>query len=733
MKQSRKGCRYKSAKKMSCGHTSTRLTEDKQKLLKKRPKSMVTVLPSQLSMSDPGLITHRHHRSNTHSGGKPPRHKQGRRGSRQKSPGSGNPSPLHGVDEPRRKKKKDDKKRKQDRAQKHSATKENLGSSVSSLNPAPVPVDIAPLVEEKEDEEDKQKRAILFSSSPAQSEYSDISSVGQVDVTASLRYSGSFTSKLDQDRRRLSAADLESIRRARSDAHLLSFGRTNGESREERHHVCPPERRQFHRQIIKRINAGARHRIEPGQGGIQHVSRLRSENLALANPFGPMWERIWQEIQTYLGEMTQGEYDQFKYKIGEQVEAIISRVTKFKVGSLSPLTNDRVVSDHPKVPHSTQSTIQAVAKKLTFQLTDFAESAAEQSLGRESSDTLIEADGDEERKPSSDGRKCQAEIDKNISSGAGGCTRKTCITASPDIARRSAVDAVNASLTSLSATSCRKSSKNKYCFNQFLSEAQLSALDEVDTLLDKIYTLESRYPNRKRLGEEHPHYNDIHFKIRHVALVLWFKVTTSLADKLCSLSVWLETPVVVPDICRETGNEAGHMTIGEASDVLSELGSPQLSPKSPRFARGFILGASDSGSENTPTSSLKRSHGFPRADAVDVTKSITSSSLLSGLGTNAIDVTKSLMSSQLDQNAGPYRDFVNRGLKRKGLTYTVKVWTMLPVVLIPYDQEYYTLGMTVHVFDCQCVLVLCLSVFPSLSKQLHLPWFVMFMSHTLSK
>lgn len=662
IKQSKKGLRYKSLKKMSCGHMSTRLTEERPKL-KKRPKSMVTMLPSQKSLlTDPDLITHQHHRSNTVSGGKPPKHKPGRRGSRQKSPASGNHSPLHGADEPRQKKKKNDKKRKQDRAQKHSATKENLGSSVLSLNPPQTPADVLPLLEEK-DEEEKQKKATILSTSPSHSEYSDISSVGHIDVTASLRgHSGSFTSRHD---RRLSAADLESIRRARSDAHLLNFGRMNGEGREERHHVCPPERKQFYRQILKRINAGTRHRIEPAQGGMQHISRLRSENLALGNPFGPMWERIWQEIQTYLGDMTQEEYDQFKYKIGEQVEAIISRVMKFKVGSLDALFKDGSCLDQSRGHHSAENMMQAVARKLTYS----AESAVElHSLGRESSGTLVEWEGDEERQPSSDGRRCRFNIDTSTTTGSGTRVAGPCVTTGLDAANRSAPDTVCASIAS---TTC-KSSKSKYCFNQFLSEDQLSALDEVDGLLDEMYTLESRYPNRKRLGDEHPRYNEVSFKVRHIALVLWFKITTSLADKLCSLSVWLETPVVIPDICREiSGSEAGHMTIGEAGDVLSDLGSPQLSPKSPRVTRRFTLGTSDSGSENTPCSSLKQSHGFPRSDAIDVTKSIMSPFL--GPGTSGIDVTKSLL---LDQNAGPYRDFVNRGLKRKGLTYTVQVQCM---------------------------------------------------------
>ena len=663
MKQFKKGYRYKSSKKMSCGHMSLKLTEDRPKLakLKKRPKSMVT-LPSQKLLSDPDLIAHPHHRRNTLGGEKPLKYKPGRRGSRQKSPASVNHSPLHGADEPRQKKKKDDRKRKQDRAQKHSATKENLGSSTSSLNPAQVPVAIPPLLEEKE-EEDKQKKTVILSASPSHSEYSDISSVGHIDVTASLRgHSGSFTSRHD---RRLSAADLESIRRARSDAHLLNFGRTNGEGREERHHVCPPERKQFYRQILKRINTGTRHRIEPVQGGMQHVSRLRSENLALGNPFGPMWEQIWQEIQTYLGEMTQGEYDQFKYKIGEQVEAIISRVMKFKVGCSDAFTKDGGLLNTSKVHHSDQDIMQAVVRKLTFS----SESAVElQSLGKESSGTLVEWDGDDERQPNSDGRRCRFAVGSSAAIGDGNTRGGPCAAAVTNTASKSATDAESVSRTCASTT-C-KSSKSKYCFDQFLSEEQLTALDEVDGLLDKMYTLESRYPNRKRLGEEHPRYNEVHFKVRHIALVLWFKVTTSLADKLCSLSVWLETSVIVPDICREvSGSEGGHMTIGEASDMLSDLGSPQLSPKSPRVTRGFILGTSDSGSENTPTSSLKKSHGFLRSDAIDVTKSIPSSLLSPG----GIDVTKSLL---LDQNAGPYRDFVNRGLKRKGLTYTVKVGNM---------------------------------------------------------
>ena len=596
----------------------------------------MVVLPSQ-KVSGPDMsATHR--RSNTVSGG---RSSRGKRGSRQKSPGSGNPSPMHGAEEPRKKKKKDDKKRKQDRADKHSATKENLGSVTSSLNPSQVSVAAPPQSPLEEKEEDEQERSTV-SVSPSRSEYSDIS---QVDVTASLhtlRQTGSFSNR---NSRLPSTSDSE-LRRARSDAHLLGFGRIGGGShQEEHHHVCPPERKQFYRQIMKRINTGARHRIEPATGGIQHVSRLRSENLALGNPFGPMWEQLWREIQAYLGDMTQMEYDKFKYKVGEQVEAIISKVSKFKVGSSSGRSKEDRPLDHPE-PHSTKETMEAVAKKLTFQGTDSDESAmitkhrsdvGELSSGHESSGTLV-ADSEGDNKLSSDTNRTDA--------GTAAYTHTNGADPGLEMVNRNITD-VGVSLTASSL----KSSKNKYCFSQFLSELQLTTLDEVDGLLDEMYTLESRYPNRYRLGDEHPRYNDLSFKVCHLTLVLWFKVTTSLADKLCSLSAWLEVPVVIPDICREVS----HMTIGEAGDRVSgELESPQLSPKSPRHTRRFVLGTSDSGSEYTPTSSLKASHAFPRS--------------------NAIDVTKSIM-TQLDQNAGPYRNFVNRGLKRKGLTYTVKVFT----------------------------------------------------------
>lgn len=634
----------RSIKKMSCGHSSSRLTENKP-ALRKRPYSMVNVLPSQaLSASSPRGNTHL--RSNTLSGGKPPKHKPGRRGSRQKSPGSGNPSPLHAADEPRRRKKKDDKKRKQDREQKHTATKENLGSSTSLVNSS-LSVSVHH-EEERGEDHGIEKKVTLLGSSPTHSEVSDISSV--IDVTASLHSTCNSLRDarfLRRSNSLLLANDAE-MRRVRSDAHLL-----NG--REERHHVCPPERKQFYRQILRRINTGARHRIEPSQSSIHHVSRLRSENLALDNPFGPMWEQIWREIQVYLGDMKEEEYDHFKYKIGEQIEVLISKISRFKVGSFSPLKEEEPSSsstgDHPK-PHASKDTITAVAKKLTFHLADSADSA-DLSSGRESSAGTIIADGhDSSLTGCGDniGRGRAVSTD-NREAGHGplsGDDVDICASLTP-----SAIPA--------SAGPC-KSTKNKYCFDQFLSEPQLSALDEVDKLLNEFYTLESRYPNRKRLGHEHPHYNELQFKVHHLALILWFKVTTSLADKLCTLSVWLEVPVVVPDLCRDVGRDAcGHMTVREVGELLS----PEASPKSPRVTKGFILGTSDSGSEHTPTSSLKKSHGFHRSNALDVTASL--------LGQN-IDVTKSLVSSSImDQNVGPYRSFVNRGLKRKGLTYTVEV------------------------------------------------------------
>lgn len=654
MKQNKKGCKLKSIKKMS-----SRLTEERQ-TMKKRPYSMVNVLPSQTASLDKhSPSADRHPRSKTFGEGRPPKHRHGRRGSRQKSPGGGTPSPLHGGEEPKRRKKKDDKKRKQDRAQKHSATKENLGSSTSSLNPSQISVPVGAALLEEVDEEDAIQKGAIVSESPARSEYSDVSSV--VDVAASLhtygfRNSGSFSSIKN---RKLSVDHLE-MRRARSDAHLLNgFGRPSGDNREERHHVCPPERKQFYRQIIRRINVGVRHRIEPASGGMQHFSRLRSENLALDNPYGPMWEQIWKEIQAYLGDMTREEYSEFKYKIGEQIEAIISRISKFKVGCCSPLKGDSSAV-HPKTSSLRDIPLQAVAKKLKFHLADTGGSA-DLSSARDSSGTIVD-DGEEEQLPGLGEHRADA------GKGVATCSGVNEEAVGKSLRAAAPCESLTSSISNISAS---KTSRNKYCFNQFLSKSQLLALEEVDCLLDEMYTLESRYPNRKRLRDEHPRYNEYTFKVRHLALTLWFKVTTSLADKLCTLSVWMEVPVIVPDICRNVGLESGNVNITEAGILMSvDSVSPQLSPRSPRVTRGFVLGASDSGSENTPSSSLNKSHGFLRCDVIDTTKSVPS---LLGPNANNIDVTKSLTSLQLEQITGPYRNFVNRGLKRRGLTYTVKV------------------------------------------------------------
>ena len=204
----------------------------------------------------------------------------------------------------------------------------------------------------------------------------------------------------------------------------------------------------------------------------------------------------------------------------------------------------------------------------------------------------------------------------------------------------------------------------QYTQEQFLSQRQIAALVQVNKLLANLEAVEALYPNRKRMGEEHQKYRTQMFKRRVEALTLWEKVTVGLASKLCSLSKWIGSVVVCPGVCYEASRiRADSGRLGKAASSFEANVSMDIpnSPKSPRLKAQFSVGSP----EQDDLQQSLTSRSLRRLQSTSVSRTYSS--------TNSSATLQRFFSNYQAALSGPYRLFVDRGLKIKGLTKLMKI------------------------------------------------------------
>ena len=403
------------------------------------------------------------------------------------------------------------------------------------------------------------------------------------------------------------------VRRAQSDAHLLG---SLGGSEERQNIYCPPERKQFYRHFLKALKYSgitARSRIDISTPGMPHVARLRSENLALENPYGPMWEQIWLELQAYLRDRTADAHKEWLFYQSERVDQAVTRIINFEL----------LYSNDPQ--KSLNPALFAASDRDSYEPIGTPAVASSLPPSFQSDDVTV----DGENKPSSEA-----------------------------YAQQDSVDSKSGSESTSSACQCTQ--------EQFLSQLQIVALAKVNELLTNLEAVEALYPNRKRMGEEHQKYRTQMFKRRVEALTLWVKVTVGLASKLCSLSKWIGRVVTCPGVCYEADRlRAGSGRLGVAAPSFETDISMNIpnSPKSPRLKAQFSVGSPEQ--DDLQQSLTSRSLLRLQSTSVSRTYSSTNSSA-------TLQRFFSNYQAALDENRGPYRSFVDRGLKIKGLTRLMK-------------------------------------------------------------
>ncbi len=411
------------------------------------------------------------------------------------------------------------------------------------------------------------------------------------------------------------------VRRSKSDAQLII-----GFDEHQSIH-CPPERKQFYRHFLRALKYSGitqppRPRMDTPVG--LHMPRQFSENLTLRNPFGHVFDEIWLELQAYFNDKSLEEQQADLFYKTEYVDKVLTRILNFEL----PL-------EDPDQSLNTLFFGVTSSTSLDYNKDEY-EAMGPPSL--ESNSTLQDGGGENAATVVVD--------DKAVLRGHG-------------VPQQDSVE----SKTSDESVGCQCTP------NRFLSTLQIFALSKVQALLWELEVAESYFANRQRMGDEHRKYRTAMFRRRTQALVLWQKVVKGLADRLCSLSSWLGVPVVIPDVCREAKSRSRATSFDKPPSPLtrSRSGSdPPVALSSPKSPLRFNFQV---GSPGSPKDELEQSLMSQRLKHLP---SIVSRSSTSGSSYRSQATLQRLFSGyqsvSLEESRGPYRVFVDRGLKKRGLT-----------------------------------------------------------------
>ncbi len=427
------------------------------------------------------------------------------------------------------------------------------------------------------------------------------------------------------------------IRRTNSDAQYI-LGSLNG-VKERR---CPPDRKQFYRQFIKSIkfygiNSTAANRMETPAPS--HVPRFHSENLASSNPYSPIMDKLWLEIQAFLRDRTPEQHEEWLF-FYQRVDQVLNKIIYYSCSC----------------PSSTQS-----VKTLCMP----SREGYEALHGSYSSPVLT-------RRKDSVTRDISAVVARTHFTPTRPPEEQPPMPHQPQLPQGEAPPTASEELTNGEIDSTTEQTHTESCtveHHSFLSSLQQKALREVDELLQDLDEVELLYMNRRRMGDEHPKYRTTFFKRRVAALILWHKVTHGLAEKLCQLSNWLGVAVLFPDICVDvsTINEVG---VVEAEGV--ELVNPACSvvcPKSPKSPR--VTNLIPQFSVGSPDIDVEESLSKIRSGLPQIVTQSSVATLSESSSSQSATALQRLFSQ--DSRHDSYREFVSRVLKRKGIAFAVSV------------------------------------------------------------
>ena len=199
-------------------------------------------------------------------------------------------------------------------------------------------------------------------------------------------------------------------------------------------------------------------------------------------------------------------------------------------------------------------------------------------------------------------------------------------------------------------------STNKISPQEFLNPHQILAVAKVKELLKELETVESYFPNRRKIGDAHPQYRTLSFKRKVEALTLWLKVTEGVARALATMSGWLGVSVILPEMCRDTAEPCSRSNSNESKTVTFAGEGGRDDEGGSGILKLFSVG---SPTEKNPELSLKRLASKGQS---------SSGGSLRSRGTLQ-RMFSSYQSVSIEGGMkGPYRGFVDRGLKKRSLS-----------------------------------------------------------------
>ena len=386
---------------------------------------------------------------------------------------------------------------------------------------------------------------------------------------------------------------------------------------------CPSDRNKFYKNFRKTLSMISKRQQQGSaihQSGF-HVPRQHSENLGLENPFNHMVDQIWYELRAWQANRSKEEQEDWDFEHFREVEIVLNRIMQYRFDeNHSNVLSSGLFSGTERERDDYEPLMSLTTASKEGEVNDPALSDEATPLNSltpkiTSGHTHFEDDTDE----------------------------------GPQTLTQQALTQQASTDSDESSTSSKSS--GEYAIDKFLMPKQLSALSEVNQLLEDLECVEGLYANSKKVGDENPKYRQHFFRRKRDTLILWSKVTSGLANHLSRLSKWFGVPIIVQSPTEvQTPCTPSRSTSDSTSHPLSGL----------------------SFSDNTdPEASLG---GFSRLSSIQFLSQASQRSSISSTRSNSNRHFSPRTISNVESYPSlwkGYRKFVDRTLKKKGLEWLI--------------------------------------------------------------
>lgn len=240
-----------------------------------------------------------------------------------------------------------------------------------------------------------------------------------------------------------------------------------------------------------------------------HIPRQHSEDLNANNPWAPDNEQLRMELRAYLNNHTLEDQEEADYQLQCESGSILYRIIHYTFSS-DPTLDGYFCG------------LSESTKSLPAQLSELRRG----SLRRRKMIPLKETKEEEEEE-----RGEEEEGDETPMTSINNPSVRW-----EDGGETEGEDEYGPQTLTQQESNDSDASSVEFSFDNFLSDDQLEAIEDVDSLLFHLERVELLYASSKRVVDKQ--YGQLSFKRRRAALVLWLKITEGLAKHLVNLSKW---------------------------------------------------------------------------------------------------------------------------------------------------------------------------------------------------